>query len=113
LELGDLADMGVDLMDLGFAAGEIDKLLNGDAPDPREDDVPEPPAVPVSRAGDLWCLGKHRLLCGDATSATDVARLLNGVVPHLMATDPPYGVTYDPPGAIVPASPRRPVPARS
>jgi DNA modification methylase len=96
LELGDLADMGVDLMDLGFAAGEIDKLLNGDAPDPREDDVPEPPAVPVSRAGDLWCLGKHRLLCGDATSATDVARLLNGVVPHLMATDPPYGVTYDP-----------------
>jgi len=96
LELGDLADMGVDLMDLGFAAGEIDKLLSGDAPDPREDDVPEPPAVPVSRAGDLWCLGKHRLLCGDATSATDVARLLNGVVPHLMATDPPYGVTYDP-----------------
>ena len=46
--------------------------------------------------GDLWQLGRHRLLCGDATSGQDVARVLAGVLPHLMVTDPPYGVNYDP-----------------
>ena len=61
-----------------------------------EDDVPAAPEVPVSRAGDLWLLGRHRLLCGDATCASDVARLLGDVRPHLMVTDPPYGVEYDP-----------------
>ncbi len=96
LELGDLGELGVDLCDLGFDAGELDGLLNSGAPDPREEETPEPPADPVSRAGDLWILGPHRLLCGDATSAPDVARLLAGVSPHLMATDPPYGVAYDP-----------------
>jgi hypothetical protein len=61
-----------------------------------EDEVPEPPADPVTRPGDLWVLGRHRLLCGDATVATDVERLLDGAVPHLMVTDPPFGVNYDP-----------------
>ena len=61
-----------------------------------EDEVPEVPDTPVSRQGDLWVLGKHRLLCGDATSAMDVGRLLGDVRPHLMVTDPPYGVAYDP-----------------
>ena len=65
-------------------------------PDPREEATPEPPAVPVSQPGDLWLLGKHRLLCGSATDPAAVARLLGGVRPHLMATDPPYGVNYDP-----------------
>ena len=51
---------------------------------------------PVSQPGDLWLLGRHRLLCGSATDPADVARLLGGVRPHLMATDPPYGVSYDP-----------------
>ncbi len=64
--------------------------------DPREEETPEPPAVPVSQPGDLWLLGRHRLLCGSATEAADVARLLGGVRPHLMVTDPPYGVNYDP-----------------
>ena len=61
-----------------------------------ENAIPERPAIPVSRRGDLWRLGSHRLLCGDATVAADVARLLDGVVPLLMVTDPPYGVSYDP-----------------
>lgn len=96
LELGDLADLGVDLGAIGFDAAELDALLDLGAGDPREEEVPEPPAVPVSRSGDLWLLGAHRLLCGDATDADAVGRLLGGVRPHLMVTDPPYGVMYDP-----------------
>ncbi len=96
LELGDLQVLEINLGDLGFAAADLDALLGLNQSDPREDEVPEPPAVPVSRPGDLWRLGKHRLLCGDATSADDVAYLLDGVTPHLMVTDPPYGVAYDP-----------------
>ena len=96
LEVADLAELGVDLGSLGFEAAEIDKLLRGDAPDPREEETPEPPAAPVSRLGDLWLLGRHRLLCGSSTSAADVARLLGDVRPHLMVSDPPYGVAYDP-----------------
>jgi len=61
-----------------------------------EDEVPEPPEEPVTQPGDLWLLGEHRLLCGDATSAEDVGRLLDGGRPFLMVTDPPYGVEYDP-----------------
>ena len=96
LEAGDLADLGIDLNTLGFDPGEIDALLRGDAADPREDEVPEAPLVPVSRLGDLWCLGPHRLICGDATDPACVAGLLEGARPHLMVTDPPYGVSYDP-----------------
>ncbi|WBL32173.1 DNA methyltransferase [Sinirhodobacter sp. HNIBRBA609] len=96
LEAGDLSDLGVDLSTLGFDAGEIDALLNASVPDPREEKIPEVPQVPVSRLGDLWILGRHRLICGDATDAKVVARVLDGVRPHLMVSDPPYGVNYDP-----------------
>jgi DNA modification methylase len=96
LELGDLRDLGVDVMDFGFDAGEIDAALNRGPADPREEDVPPVPEQPVSRPGDLWELGPHRLICGDATDAATVARLFGGVRPHLMATDPPFGVNYDP-----------------
>jgi DNA modification methylase len=58
------------------------------------DDVPED-VEPVTKPGDLWVLGGHRLLCGDATIAADVERLLDGEKPFLMVTDPPYGVEYD------------------
>jgi DNA modification methylase len=96
LELGDLRDMAVDLGSLGFEAGELDALFrHGDA-DAREDEVPPVPAAPMSRLGDLWLLGPHRLICGDATDADTVARVLGGVSPHLMVSDPPYGVAYDP-----------------
>ncbi len=96
LELGDLRDMAVDLGSLGFDAAELDALFRHAAGDAREDDVPPLPVVPVSRPGDLWLLGNHRLICGDATDADTVTRVLGGVVPLLMVSDPPYGVAYDP-----------------
>jgi DNA modification methylase len=96
LELGDLSELGVDLGTLGFDAGEIDALLNRGQPDPREEETPEPPEVPVSRLWDVWVLGRHRLICGDSTDPATVERLLAGVRPHLMSTDPPFGVNYDP-----------------
>lgn len=64
-------------------------------PAPGEDAVLAPGPTTIQR-GDLFALGAHRLLCGDATDAGDVARLLDDTVPVLMATDPPYGVSYDP-----------------
>ncbi len=57
--------------------------------------VPSLPTNPVTRYGDLWVMGRHRLLCGDSTKADDVKRLLDGARPNLMVTDPPYGVEYD------------------
>ena len=96
LELGDLADLGIDLGDLGFEGAELDALLGHGAADPKEEATPGVPDTPVSRPGDIWQLGAHRLMCGDATEAASVAKLLNGITPHLMVTDPPYGVMYDP-----------------
>lgn len=80
----DLAQM------LAQAAGDMGAELEG------EDDIPDTPELPVTQPGDLWVLGNHRLICGDATVATDVERLLGAVKPLLMVTDPPYGVEYDP-----------------
>jgi DNA modification methylase len=99
-EVARLKEDGVDLELLGFPEDELDRLLAGldgeKGGNEDEDVVPEPPETPISRPGDLWILGRHRLLCGDATRASDVARLLGDVRPHLMVTDPPYGVDYDP-----------------
>jgi DNA modification methylase len=99
-ELHALNAAGFDLDLTGFEGEDLDRLL---APLDEEDDglagedtIPEPPEEPVSCPGDLWVLGEHRLLCGDATSDRDVARLLDGARPHLMVTDPPYGVRYAP-----------------
>jgi DNA modification methylase len=97
IELTDLSDLGFDLGLVGFDDLEIADILadrNAGLTDP--DDVPEAPAEPVSKPGDVWLLGKHRLVCGDATSDVDVSLCLAGVRPHLMVTDPPYGVDYDP-----------------
>ena len=57
-----------------------------------EDDVPEVTEVPVSKVGDIWLLGEHRVMCGDSTSATDIDLLMNGIKPDLIHTDPPYGM---------------------
>jgi DNA modification methylase len=96
-ELIDLRDMGFELGLTGFNGDELDALFADRTvglTDP--DDVPEAPAEPITQPGDVWLLGRHRLVCGDCTKAEDVALALNGVAPHLMVTDPPYGVDYDP-----------------
>jgi DNA modification methylase len=90
-EVNELDASGYDLALLGLD----DSLLN-DATATPEVPTPEPPKDPVVRSGDLWTLGDHRLLCGDATKAEDVARVLGDAKPHIMITDPPYGVDYDP-----------------
>jgi DNA modification methylase len=97
LELQDLKALGTDLSLLGFEAKELAVALtpnNQGLTD--EDSVPETADQAVSRPGDLWCLGDHRLACGDATDAGTVVPLLRGLKPLLMVTDPPYGVNYDP-----------------
>jgi len=74
--------------DAGLYLGEDAELLT----DP--DDVPDAPAEPITKVGDLWLLGEHRLLCGDSTKADDVTRLMNGRKADLWLTDPPYNVAY-------------------
>ena len=78
----------------GFDEKELAKLAAANAPEVTEDEVPEAPADPITQPGDLWLLGKHRLLCGDSTKAEDVERLMDGATANLMVTDPPYGVDY-------------------
>ena len=80
-----------DLQGLDF---DLDLIDRGGLTDP--DEAPEPPAIPVSELGDVWLLGRHRLVCGDCTDPLVVEKALNGAKPHLMVTDPPYGVEYDP-----------------
>lgn len=97
LEMLDLQGDDFDLALTGFSDDELAALLADKTEgltDP--DDVPETPAHPVTEPGDVWTLGKHRIVCGDSTDADVVAKCLNGVSPHLMVTDPPYGVEYDP-----------------
>ena len=96
VELGELSDLDFDLSLTGFGEDELGKLLAEQTEgltDP--DEVPDPPADPVTVEGDVWLLGRHRIVCGDSTSADTVAALLGDVRPHLMVTDPPYGVEYD------------------
>ena len=100
LELTELLEEGYDVDLTGFAQTEIDSLLDDlvrdDGAADGEDDIPDVPEVPVTQPGDLWMLDNHRLLCGDSTRREDVDRVLQGVIPLLMVSDPPYGVNYDP-----------------
>ena len=94
LELQELNEADFDLSLTGFNPGEIDGLLA--IPDEEKaNEVPPVPVVPISRAGDLWLCGEHRVLCGDSTSTEAVARLLGERKPLLMVTDPPYGIELD------------------
>lgn len=98
LELADLSALNYDLSLTGFDADELAELLAGEETDQvgetDDDEVPEADAVAVSRPGDLWLLGEHRVLCGDATHPESYARLLSGERADMVFIDPPYGVNY-------------------
>jgi DNA modification methylase len=98
LELGQLQAANFNLDLVGFDPDALASLFAPVGAQGRTDPdaLPMPPKNPVATRGGLWALGRHRLLCGDATSQADVERLLAGAKPHLMVTDPPYGVEYDP-----------------
>lgn len=97
VELEGLKELDFDISLTGFSGDELVSILAGKTEgltDP--DEVPEPPAEPVTVLGDVWLLGNHRIICGDSTDADCIGKLLGPVKPHLMVTDPPYGVEYDP-----------------
>jgi DNA modification methylase len=98
MELAQLQELDFDLNLTGFAADELLRLLgsggNEGLTDP--DAVPAPPDEPMTRPGDLWLLGQHRLVCGDSSRPEDVDRLLDGAAIHLVHTDPPYNVKVEP-----------------
>ena len=89
IDTGDL-DMEV----TGFAMDEIAEMMESVHPI-EEDEIPEVPIDAITKLGDLWILGEHRVLCGDSTSEADVSRLMNGAIAELGLTDPPYGVGRD------------------
>jgi DNA modification methylase len=98
-ELQELLAEDYDVSLIGFGDSELDALLAGEGGESTGtsetgDVVPEPQEEPISRPGDLWLLGNHRLLCGDATVSTDVDRLLDGTQADLCFCDPPYNVDY-------------------
>ncbi len=95
VEISKLVSIDYDIDVLGFDAAELAELMPPLAGLAEPDSVPETPAEPVSKPGDLWILGDHRLLCGDCTDANMVKQLMNGEQATLMATDPPYLVDYD------------------
>jgi len=98
LELGDLQEMGFDATIAGFTTEELDALLNvteGTDGLTDEDDVPEAPEEPTTRLGDVWILGKHRLMCGDSTSIDDMQKLTDNQLVDMWLTDPPYNVAYE------------------
>lgn len=98
LELGEIGDLGFDLDLTGFTADEIAALMPVEL-EPGltdEDAVPEVPEQPVTVLGDVWLLGKHRLMCGDSTSIDAVEKLMDGSKADLLFTDPPYGINFKP-----------------
>lgn len=99
IELDMLTELDFDLSLTGFSDEELQAICQVEeiAPEYEEDadgEVIEPPAEPKTKEGDVWVLGKHRLMCGDSTSIDAVEKLLNGAKIDLVFTDPPYGVEY-------------------
>ncbi len=98
VELSDLQNESFDLSLLGFDDADLEKLLSGtDETDVKDDDFDLTAALEKAsfvEPGDLWTVGKHRLLCGDATSAKDVDTLMAGKTANLILTDPPYNVSF-------------------
>lgn len=97
LELADLKDAGFSLDILGFDAKELDKLLEPEQVEglTDEDAVPDVPEEPKTKLGDIYQLGNHRLMCGDSNDVLSIDKLLGGIVPNAIVTDPPYGIGID------------------
>lgn len=98
VELADLQENAFDLSVLGFAENDLEKLLYGESEsDAKDDDFDLSSALEQAafvETGDVWIVGKHRLVCGDATSKEDVAKLMDGKKANMLLTDPPYGVSF-------------------
>lgn len=97
LELAELKAADFDMELMGFSNKELDEFLGMDEEGgglTEDDAIPETPVDPVSRPGDLWILGNHRLLCGDSTVLADVEYLMGGQLADMAFTDPPYNVDY-------------------
>jgi DNA modification methylase len=95
IELGELKGLGVDLGLTGFGELELDALFASSTDGKTDpDEAPDLPVEPVTMRGDLWLCGEHRVLCGDATEAVDVEKVLRGDLADMVFTDPPYGVNY-------------------
>jgi len=94
VEIERLKELDVDIDLTGFDPTELDTILEPEVVEglTDEDAVPEVPDNPITKRGDVWILGNHRLMCGDSTSIDDVERLMNGKTPDLIHTDPPYGM---------------------
>jgi DNA modification methylase len=97
LELGDLKEAGFSLDILGFDPKELDTLLEPEQVDglTDEDAVPDIPEEPVTKLGDIYQLGNHRLMCGDSCSISDMEKLCDGQPVDMWLTDPPYNVAYE------------------
>jgi DNA modification methylase len=97
VEFAELADMGFDLELTGFGLDEIEALEPEELAEglTDEDAVPEAPETPVTAEGDVWLLGRHRLMCGDSTSIDAVEKLCGGTKVDMWLTDPPYNVAYE------------------
>ena len=116
-ELADLKDADLNLEVLGFSEDELRTLLAEAEPAPagtpeEEEEIPEAPVDPVTRPGDIWLIGKHRLICGDCRDRATVAQLLNGSSANVVITSPPYASqrAYDPASGFRPVSPEEYVP---
>jgi len=97
LEIQELKATDFNLSILGFTDEELNNLIPVNVTEglTDEDAVPEPPEEPITKPGDIWILGKHRLMCGDSTSLDHAEKLMNGVKADLVFTDPPYNVAYE------------------
>ena len=112
-QLAELRDADIDLQLLGFNDGELQALLaDADCCDVEagadvEEEIPAPPVEPVTRAADVWCVGRHRLICGDCRDPDVVARLFDGVQASMVFTSPPYATQreYDPESGFTPVPP--------
>lgn len=84
----------IDLDITGFGADELADLMEQTKPEVEEDEVPEVPVEAITKPGDLWLLGEHRLLCGDSSKIKDAEKLMGESLADMVLTDPPYGVAY-------------------